>query len=180
MMTFNEQIGKRIADLLASHNMKQVDLVNAGCAKSAHMSHIIKGTTGVSLPVLDLICRTIGVSLSEFFQPFAASAPRLPQYVSELYCICSELSPDDVKVLKIAAERMKAIRNESSRKPEQKNQPITSQLLARLPQAFQYIVLRTGMTIGLLFRKSTPILIASFRSAPAAIAWSPGFIAAMW
>ena len=120
MMTFNEQIGKRIADLLASHNMKQVDLVNAGCAKSAHMSHIIKGTTGVSLPVLDLICRTIGVSLSEFFQPFAASAPRLPQYVSELYCICSELSPDDVKVLKIAAERMKAIRNESSRKPEQK------------------------------------------------------------
>ena len=89
-MTCNEQIGKRIADLLASHNMKQVDLVNAGCAKSAHMSHIIKGTTGVSLPVLDLICRTIGVSLSEFFQPFAASAPRLPQYVSELYCICSE------------------------------------------------------------------------------------------
>ena len=32
-MTLNEQVGKRIAELLAERRMRQTDLVQAGCAK---------------------------------------------------------------------------------------------------------------------------------------------------
>lgn len=85
-------------------------MVNAGCAKSAHMSHIINGTAGVSLPALDLICKTLGVTLSEFFRPFAYNEHPTPLYLQEFASLCADLEPADVDVLSTSVRYIKSLK----------------------------------------------------------------------
>lgn len=114
-MTLNEQVGKRIAELLAARRMRQADLVQAGCAKAAHMSHIINGTAGASLPVLSAVCQALDISLAEFFRPLAEGAEQPPRYVEELLRACQGLSAEDVHVLRLTAQRMQELRRAGSR-----------------------------------------------------------------
>lgn len=113
MMTLNQRIGKRIADLMRMRGLKQVDLVDEN-TKKAHISHIINGRAGISLPALASICSKLDVSLSEFFEPFSDRSAIIPSYIQELSAFYNDLTYEDVQTLIVMAKRMKAIRQEAS------------------------------------------------------------------
>ena len=169
-------ISTRLRELLSLHGVTQVELAHALNVATSYINAVVNGKKKLPLDSLECICSYLGISMAEFFQPFSDQPP-LPKHIETFRAATADLQEDEVPPLWQWLYGCVII---EFRKDYPLKQRTIKRLLVRLPQDFQYIVLRTGMTIGLLSRKSMPILIASFRSAPAAIAWSPGFIAEMW
>ena len=169
-------ISTRLRELLSLHGVTQVELAHALNVATSYINAVVNGKKKLPLDSLECICSYLGISMAEFFQPFSDQPP-LPKHIETFRAATADLQEDEVPPLLAMVVWM---RNHRISQRSSLKQRTIKRLLVRLPQDFQYIVLRTGMTIGLLSRKSMPILIASFRSAPAAIAWSPGFIAEMW
>lgn len=113
MKDWNIAIGNRISELLAMKNWKQADLIATGCVKKGHLSHVINGSVGISLPSLIDICNALDISLSDFFKPLSGDSDfssnagfSRPAYLNPILAACYNLSEKDAPLARMFLERL--------------------------------------------------------------------------
>lgn len=96
-------IGHRLKEIIKEHNILQKDLAAHIGVGSSYISGIIGGKK-VPIDTLALICDYIGISLSEFFQPFSGDYDTaISPQISSLITQCRKLTDSQVKLLSSVA-----------------------------------------------------------------------------
>lgn len=87
------EIGWRIKELIKEKQVMQKDLAKHLNVGAAYLSDVIHGKK-VPLDTLAAICDFLGVSLTEFFRPFA-EGENIPSYVSALTEACHKIESQE-------------------------------------------------------------------------------------
>jgi len=88
-------IGMRIRNLRLAKDLNITELANKAFISQSYLSDIEKGRTAPSLDKLNIICDTLGISLSEFF----GKVPELPAELIRLVENAQSLSEEEIKLL---------------------------------------------------------------------------------
>lgn len=88
-------IGKRVRNLRNSKGLNVTELANKAFISQSYLSDIETGRTAPSLDKLNIICNTLGISLSEFF----GKIPELPAEIIRLVENVQKLEEHEVKLL---------------------------------------------------------------------------------
>lgn len=88
-------IGKRIRNLRQAKNLNVTELANKAFISQSYLSDIETGRTAPSLDKLNIICKSLDISLSEFF----GDVPELPAEIIRLVENAQKLTDDEVKHL---------------------------------------------------------------------------------
>ncbi|MFA1820049.1 helix-turn-helix domain-containing protein [Virgibacillus oceani] len=88
-------IGKRIRNLRIAKGFSVSELARKAFISQSYLSDIETGRTAPSLDKLNVICETLGISLSEFF----GVVPELPAEVIKLVENVQKLTEKEVKLL---------------------------------------------------------------------------------
>jgi len=88
-------IGMRIRNLRLAKDLNVTELANKAFISQSYLSDIEKGRTAPSLDKLNIICDTLGISLSEFF----GKVPELPAELIRLVENAQSLSEEEIKLL---------------------------------------------------------------------------------
>ena len=110
-MSLNIMVGNRIAGLLSENGLRQQDLADAGCAKKAHISHVVSGTSGASLDLIQSICSYFNISLSEFFLPLSSTTCPLPIHIQSFFAATKDLPAEDIEFLKMTMLQLQTYRD---------------------------------------------------------------------
>lgn len=88
-------IGKRIRNLRVAKGMSVTELANKAYISQSYLSDIETGRTAPSLDKLNIICKTLDISLSRFF----GNTSELSSELIRLVDSAQKLSSEEVKVL---------------------------------------------------------------------------------
>lgn len=88
-------IGMRIRNLRLAKDLNVTELANKAFISQSYLSDIEKGRTAPSLDKLNIICDTLGISLSEFF----GKVPELPAELIRLVENAQSLSEEEITLL---------------------------------------------------------------------------------
>jgi len=95
-------IGDRIRNLRLAQNLTVTQLAKRSYISQSYLSDIESGRTAPSLDKLNVICNTLGISLSEFF----GEVPKLPAEIIKLVESAKKLTEDEVELLSRLIEKI--------------------------------------------------------------------------
>lgn len=102
-------ISLRLQELLSSRKIKQVELGRAIGVSQSYINAVVHGKK-VPIDTLEDICNYIGISMSEFFQPFSQEVTALPSNLQEFTALCADLEPADIEFLSNAVKYIKSLK----------------------------------------------------------------------
>jgi transcriptional regulator with XRE-family HTH domain len=64
-------VGRRVRELRRQHGLTQERLAHEASRHPVFVSRVERGATGVTVDTVAALCGVMGVTLAEFFEPFA-------------------------------------------------------------------------------------------------------------
>lgn len=105
-MLENNLIGNRIRELRKLSKLTMSDLAKSTNSSSGYISDLENGKLLPGIEKLISICRSLNISLNEFFNTTDIATP-IPQHFKDFYKKNSDLTPSQLEALDITIKALK-------------------------------------------------------------------------